>query len=115
MLADHLQELQAWLLRVLFLLLQQAVINQGGNEIQCGGADIPGSRTDGLRCFQRTAPREDTEAAQELLLLPVQQLISPGDGISQGPLAGAATPPSPRPTPHRVVPTPQQAAQRGPS
>src|SRR5258708_22423747 len=99
MLADHLQELQAWLLRVLFLLVQQAVINQGGNEIQCGGADIPGSRTDGLRCFQRTAPREDTEAAQERLLLPVQPLIAPGDRIAQSPLAGRALPASPPPHP----------------
>src|SRR5258708_23358545 len=102
MLADHLQELQAWLLRVLFLLLQQAVINQGGNEIQCGGADIPGSRTDGLRCFQRTAPREDTEAAQERLLLPVQPLMSPRDGIAQRPPAGRhhlPPPPPPRPAP----------------
>ncbi|HEX6553433.1 MAG TPA: hypothetical protein VF026_11780 [Ktedonobacteraceae bacterium] len=87
-LADRLQHEQAWLTAGLLHLAQQVILQQHTHPIQ-DVASLQASRVgDGLDSLKRTAPSEDREPTEELLLGVGKQLVAPGDGRPHGLLAG---------------------------
>ena len=62
-----------------------------------------------LGCVQRPAAREDGQPAEESLRSGREQVVAPGDGVAQGPLAGGQVA---RPAGEHGQPVVQPVAQR---
>src|SRR2546425_3784282 len=81
-LADRLQHQEAWLLAFLLGLLQQALVDKGGHCIQywlCFVTKRSANRLDGL---QRATTGKDREPPKKPLLLGIEEVVAPGNGIA---------------------------------
>src|SRR6266699_540606 len=87
-LADRLQELQARCILLPGHLSQQALIQQRGDPFQDVCFRITERLADNFGRFQGAATYEDGKVSKERLLLVIQEIIAPLDGLLQGLLAG---------------------------
>src|SRR5258708_1078043 len=94
-LPDRFEHQQAWLISALVALLQQAFVKQGCDQVDGGKREICSSGTDRFCSLQRTASDKDGQAPETMLLLGIQEIITPADGITQFLLPGPTPLPSP--------------------
>src|SRR2546421_4532874 len=111
-LPDRFEHQQTWLISPSVALLQQALVQQGGDQVYSGMREIRSCATDSLRSFKRKAPHKDGQAPETPLLLGIQEIITPVDGITQGLLPGGSILPSTRQHGKPMVQPPQQGLGR---
>jgi hypothetical protein len=81
----RLQHSETWLVAVLFRLLHKALVDERGYPIQdpsCCGIGVK-SGTNRLYCLKRAASDKDGESPEKSLLLGMQQIITPRNGVAQ--------------------------------
>src|SRR5207253_8376476 len=83
-LADRLQHQEVWLLAFLLGLLQQALVDKRGHCIQDWLHFIAKRAANRLDGFQRATTRKDREPPEKPLLLGIEEVVAPGNGIAQG-------------------------------
>src|SRR6266699_458384 len=118
-LPDRLEHQQTWLISSSVALLQQAFVKQGCNQVHGGKRVIRScdvldksalyDRFGRLKC---TASHKDGQAPETALLLGIEEIITPTDGVTQGVLPGGSILPSTRQHSKPVVETPQQGLGR---
>src|SRR6266702_1040156 len=94
-LPDRFQHQQACLICTSIALLQQAFVKQGCNQVYSRKREIRSSAADRFCSLKRTAPDKNGQAPETALLLDIQQIITPTDGITKGLLPGGSILPSP--------------------
>src|SRR5712691_10937314 len=111
-LPDRLEHQQTRLISGPVPLLQQAFVKQGCNQVDGGKREIRSSATDSFRSLKRTAANKDGQAPETTLLLDIQEIITPTDGITQSLLPGGSILPSTRQHSKPVGEPPQQCLGR---
>src|SRR6266567_2150308 len=116
---DRLEHQQTWLISSSVALLQQAFVKQGCNQVYSGKRVIRRcdvldksalyDRFGRLKC---TASHKDGQAPKTALLLGIEEIITPANGVTQGVLPGGSILPSTRQHGKPVVETPQQGLGR---
>src|SRR6266567_6793439 len=83
-LADRHQHQEAWLLAFLLGLLQQALVEKRGNGIQGWLHLIAKRAAHRLDCWKPATTGKDREPPEKPLLVGIEEVVAPGDGIAEG-------------------------------
>src|SRR6266702_112889 len=83
-LADRLQHHQAWLLAFLLGLLQQALVDKRSHCIQDWLHLIAKRAAHRLNGLERATTGKDREPPEKPLLLGIEEMVAPGNGIAEG-------------------------------
>src|SRR5436190_995992 len=83
-LADRLQHQEAWPLAFLLGLLQQALVDKRGHCIQDWLHLIAKRAANRLDGFQRATTGKDREPPEKPLLVGIEEVVAPGNGIAEG-------------------------------
>src|SRR5258708_32237305 len=96
----------------LVALLHQPFVKQGCDQVDGGKREIRRCATDSFCSLQRTASNKDGQAPETTLLLGIQEIITPADGITQCLLPGGSILPSTPQHGKPVVEPPEQCLWR---
>src|SRR6266487_3873653 len=107
-LPDRFEHQQTWLISTCVALLQQAFVQQGGDQIHGRTQEIRGCATDRFGRLKGTASHTDGQAPETPLLLGSEEIITPTDRIAQGLLPGGCILPSTRQHRKPTVEPPEQ-------
>src|SRR5260221_8649086 len=104
-LPDRFEHQQTRLISPSVALLQQAFVEQGGDQVYsgkrvirftCGESSINRDATDSFGSLKHTTADKDGHAPETPLLLDSQEIITPANGITQGVLPGGSILPATR-------------------
>src|SRR6266566_64802 len=107
-LPDRFEHQQTRLICTSVALLQQAFVKQGCDHVDGRTRKIGSFATDSFSSLKRPASNKDGQALETPLLLGVQEIITPADGITQCLLPAGSILPSTRQHSKPMVESPEQ-------